>query len=182
MSQAADWPAMKQFADWLSTTPPSVWIQGHEVWVIPTIQSLHIVGIGVIVGSALMMTLRVLGLAGMDQSLLETQRRFGPWLLGSLAALLVTGLLMVVGEPVRELVTFSFWAKMTLVAVMTGLALAFQAAVSRDAGPGGGGLLSLKSIKWAALASVLIWGAIIFLGRFIAYDHVWGHLSPATKA
>jgi hypothetical protein len=31
----------------------------------------------------------------------------------ALVALLVTGALMVIGEPVRELVTFSFWFKMS---------------------------------------------------------------------
>ena len=28
----------------------------------------------------------------------------------------------------------------------------------------------------------MIWAGIIILGRLIAYDHIWGHLSPATKA
>jgi len=28
----------------------------------------------------------------------------------------------------------------------------------------------------------LIWVCIIILGRLIAYDHVWGSWSPATKA
>ncbi len=33
---------------------------------------------------------------------------------------------MVIGEPERELVTFSFWAKMTLVATGTVIALVFS--------------------------------------------------------
>jgi hypothetical protein len=37
-------------------------------------------------------------------------------------------------------------------------------------------------LKAAAVATVVIWLAIVFLGRLIAYDHVWGPLSPATKA
>ena len=55
---------MNDFAVWLSTTAPSVFIQTHEAWMIPVIQSLHIIGIGIAVGSALMMTLRVLGWVG----------------------------------------------------------------------------------------------------------------------
>ena len=173
---------MNTFAEWLSRTSPSMFIQMHEVWMIPTIQSIHIVGIGVAIGSALMLTLRIAGLACMDLSLLENQRRFGPWLTGSLILLLVTGLLMVVGEPVRELVTFSFWAKMALVLIITVLGCAFQVAVANHTQDWEGRLINLKSVKWAALATFLIWGAIIFLGRFIAYDHIWGHWSPATKA
>ena len=32
-----------------------------------------------------------------------------------------------------------------------------------------------------AVGTVLIWMAIIFLGRLIAYDHVWGSWSPAVN-
>jgi hypothetical protein len=182
MSEGANWPAMMNFANWLSTTPPSVWIQQHEVWAIPTIQSIHIVGIGVIIGSALMVTLRILGVAGRDQTPLENQRRFGPWITGSLIVLLLTGLLMVVGEPVRELVTISFWFKMTLVVVITLLAVALQLTVRDHDTDWAEKLFANKSFRIAALATFVIWACIIFLGRFIAYDHIWGHLSPATKA
>ena len=93
---------MKQFALWLSTTSPSVFIQEHNVWAIPAIQSIHIVGIALVMGSVLMIDLRILGWAWADQTLRQTTNRFGPWLSASLCLLLVTGLLMVVGEPVRE--------------------------------------------------------------------------------
>ena len=80
---------MNQFAEWLSRTYLSVLIQNHNSWVIPTIQSIHIVGIGVVLASVFMIDLRVLGLAGRDQSLTETTGRFGPWLTGALCVLLV---------------------------------------------------------------------------------------------
>ena len=38
---------------------------------------------------------------------------------------------MVIGEPVRELVTFSFWLKMALVAIGALVAVAFQRALRR---------------------------------------------------
>ena len=41
---------------------------------------------------------------------------------------------------------------------------------------------SRASIKWFAVLTFLIWVVIIVLGRLIAYDHVWGSWSPATKA
>ena len=89
---------MLQFTEWLSQTSLSLAIQTHG-WVIPTVQSIHIVAITVVVGSVFMIDLRVLGWAGRDQSLLETTGRFGPWLSGALCVLLTTGLLMVIGEP-----------------------------------------------------------------------------------
>src|SRR5438105_2065522 len=117
---------VKQFAEWLSTTSPSVFIQNHNAWVIPTIQSIHIIGIAVVLGSVFMVYLRILGWAGMDQTLRQTTSRYGPWVTNGLYLMLVTGVLMVIGEPVRELVTFSFWLKMFLVAVSTIFAVAFQ--------------------------------------------------------
>ena len=172
---------MKHFAEWLYTTPPSHFIQVHNAWVIPTIQSIHIVGIALVMGSAFMIYLRILGWAGMDQTLRQTANRFGPWLIGGLYLQLGTGLLMVLGEPVRELVTFSFWAKMVLVAAITVIAVLFLRAARGDE-HWEEMILKRPSVKGLAILTFLIWICIIILGRLIAYDHVWGSWSPATKA
>ncbi len=174
--------SLKPFADWLSRTPPSVYIQDHEKWMIPTIQSVHIAGIGVVLASVLMMTLRICGLAGTDRTLQQTRRRFGPWLNCALLLLLATGLLLVVAEPERELVTFSFWAKMTLVLFGTVVAGWFQMSLARHETDWETRLSRRGSVRTIALMTLLIWLAVIFLGRLIAYDHIWGALSPATKA
>ena len=170
---------MNQFALWLSTTSPSVFIQEHNTWAIPTIQSIHIVGIAMVMGSVLMIDLRILGWAGTDQTLRQTARRFGPWLTGSLWLLLATGILMVIGEPVRELMTFSFWLKMALVAVGALVAAIFQGTLRRHEQRWEETLVHRRSIKLLAILTFLIWACIIVLGRLIAYDHVWGDWSPA---
>ncbi len=126
-------------------------------------------------GSVFMIYLRLLGWAGTDQTLKETVNRFGPWLTGALWLMLATGILMVIGEPVRELVTLSFWLKMFLVAVMTGVSVRFRRSHPEV-------LLQRRFAKGVAIATFLIWICIIILGRLIAYDHVWGKWSPATKA
>jgi len=173
---------LNRFAEWLSQTYLSNLIQTHNSWVIPTIQSIHIAGIGVVLASVFMVDLRILGWAGMDQTLRQTTNRFGPWLTGALCALLATGALMVVGEPVRELVTVSFWLKMFLLAVGIVVAAVFQISLRRHEEHWEGAIRNRASIKWAAILTFLIWVAIIVLGRLIAYDHVWGSWSPAQKA
>jgi uncharacterized membrane protein YgdD (TMEM256/DUF423 family) len=170
---------VKQFALWLSTTSPSVFIQEHNAWAIPVIQSIHIAGIALVMGSVLMIDLRILGWAGTDQTLRQTTSRFGPWLTGSLWLLLATGILMVIGEPVRELVTFSFWLKMALVAVGAMAAVVFQGTLRRRERQWEETLVHRRSIKLLAVLTFLIWACIIVLGRLIAYDHVWGDWSPA---
>jgi hypothetical protein len=173
---------LRHFAEWLSTTFPSLFIQNHNSWVIPTIQSIHIIGIGVLMGSVLMIDLRILGWAGMDQTLRQTTSRFAPWVTGALCLQLATGLLMVIGEPVRELVTFSFWLKMFFVVIGTLIAIIFQVSIRKHEQRWEETLVNRRSIKWLAILTFLIWVCIIILGRLIAYDHVWGSWSPARKA
>jgi hypothetical protein len=173
---------MLSFAQWLSTTGLSVFIQENYSWTIPLIQSIHIVGIAIVFGSMFLINMRVLGLAGMDQTLEQTTNRYGPWMLRSLWVLLVTGILLIVGEPVRELVTVSFWLKMFLVALGTATALAFRSSVRRHTARWESGGTNRASVKLMAVLVLLVWIGIIFLGRLIAYDHIWGSWSPATKA
>ena len=172
---------MNEFALWLSQTYPSVLIQTHNSWMIPTIQSIHIAGIGIVLVSVFMMDLRILGLAGRDQTLRQTTSRFGPWLMWALVALLVTGALMVIGEPVRELVTFSFWFKMVLVAVGTVIAAIFLRTLKRNDQRWEEAVTERASIKLMAVFTFLVWLAVIVLGRLIAYDHIWGAWSPAQR-
>jgi hypothetical protein len=151
---------MTAFANWLAATPASVWVASHD-WVIPTVQSIHIAAISIALVSAYMILFRVLGWVAAEQSLADTMRRFWPWLFGSLLVLLVTGALMVVGEPARELLAFSFWLKMAL--VVLGTILTWWA-----------GHANLKPLT---VLTLFIWIGIIFLGRLIAYDHIWGSWS-----
>jgi hypothetical protein len=156
---------LKIFAEWLAQTAPSLAIQTHE-WVIPTLQSIHILAICAFAGSALMIDLRVLGVVWRDQSLAETTGRFGPWVTGALVVLLLTGLLMIVGEPPRELLALSFWMKMTLVVAVVTAQIALRRRPTR--------LLAL-----VALGAIVL---VIVLGRLIAYDYVWGTWSEWMKA
>jgi uncharacterized membrane protein YgdD (TMEM256/DUF423 family) len=171
---------VKQFATWLSTTAPSLFFQEHHAWAIPAVQSIHIVGIAMVMGSVLMIDLRILGWAGMDQTLGQTTRRFGPWLTGSLWLLLGTGVLMVVAEPVRELVTLSFWLKMALVAVGAVVVTMFQRTLRRHGHQWEQTLVNRSSVKALAILTFLLWACIIVLGRLIAYDWVWGRWSPGA--
>jgi len=172
---------MLDFAHWLAQTRISLAIQTH-FWVIPTVQSIHIVAIGIVMSSVFMMDLRVLGWAGTDQTLGQTTRRFAPWLWGALGALFVTGALMVVGEPVRELLSLSFWLKMSLIAVGAAVAAGFQLTLKRNSGEWEKSFVNRRTTKCLAMVTFLVWCSVVILGRLIAYDHVWGRwsLAPIT--
>ena len=171
---------IQQFAEWLSQTSLSILIQTHYAWVIPTIQSIHILAIGVVLSSVLAIDLRILGWAGNDQTLTETRNRFGPWLSWALLVLLVSGVSMVIGEPRRELLNFSFWLKMFLVSVGTLIAAIFLFTLKRNEDHWEQTLVHRRAVKVLAILTPLIWVGIVILGRLIAYDYVWGSWSPTA--
>ena len=119
------------------------------------------------------------GLWILSQGYLQSRqiiRRFRP------DVLFVTGGLMVVGEPVRELLSLSFWLKMSLIIVGAAVAAGFQVTLGRNSSDWEKSFVSRRTTKCLAMVTFLVWCCIVILGRLIAYDHVWGRwsLSPIT--
>ena len=167
---------MHEFAEWLQATSVSVTIQS-VAWIIPLLQSIHILMIGVVFVSSLMITLRVVGSVRADEPFAAVWSRFAPWMWGGLVVMASTGLMLIVGEPVREFTALSFWLKMTLVAISVITIVIFGRTVRPEARAAASAEFSTGR-KAAAVATVVLWLAIIFLGRAIAYDvEVWGSLS-----
>lgn len=157
---------------WISNTPLSLAIQTH-FWAIPTIQTIHIMALAGLFGSALMMNLRILGLSGGGTSTMpQALGRYVPWIWWGLLVLLITGFLLMVGEPVRELINPIFWIKMVLVVTAVLANLWFQARVRRNAATWDSASSSRIAIRFAAAAIILLWCAIMVAGRWIAYAPV----------
>ena len=161
---------MFEFAEWLGSTPLSVAIQSR-LWLTPLLQSIHILMMGVVFVSILTVALRVLGRIRTEESLAEVWHRLAPWFWSSLGMMAGTGLVLAIGEPVRQATALSFWLKMTLLAIGVASALYFgrtvaAAGVAENTPP-------LRA-RIVAVATVLLWLTIIFLGRSIAYDvEIW---------
>jgi hypothetical protein len=163
------------FANWLESTAASQTVQSVS-WVIPLLQSIHIVMIGVVFVSVLMIALRVLGRVRADQPFDVVWKRFAPWMWTGIAIMAATGLTLVVGEPVREFTALSFWIKMLLLVIGVSSTLLYGHTL-RPAAAGAPAEFSTPA-KAASVFIVVLWLAVIFLGRAIAYDkEVWGSLS-----
>ena len=158
---------LQQFSADLYASPISTGIR-ETVWIIPTTQSVHIVAIAVVIGSALVTDLRLAGVLATDETPRTVVRRYLPWMWAALALLLATGLIMTVGEPNRVITNQVFWSKMALVAFAFCLTLLFRYPILHPQ-------FRLEHARWAALAkpmawvSLLVWVAVIFCGRWIAY-------------
>lgn len=174
---------MLDFAAWLEATPLSITIQ-TKGWVIPLVQSIHILMIGIVFVSILMIALRVLGKVRMDQAFAEVWNRFSPWMWTALVVMVLTGIVLVIGEPLRQFASLSFWLKMTLLAIGVVSAVVFGRALRSAATvpglPVGDEPQFSTGTRAVAIVTVVLWLAIIFLGRAIAYDvEVWGSWSLA---
>jgi hypothetical protein len=162
---------VREFAEWLQATPFSVAIQS-TLWLTPLLQTIHIVMIGIVFVSMLNVALRVLGLVRADEPLTDVWRRFAPWFWSALAVMFATGLVLSISEPIRQVSALSFWFKMALLVVGIVSALSFGRTI-RAAGAAADTVASGKA-RVVAVATIFLWVAIMFLGRWIAYDvEIW---------
>ena len=112
------------FCDWLSNTSLSQAIQNHN-WVIPSVQSVHILAIATVMASIVMMDFRLLGVNGRGQTIPQVAHRFLPWVWCAVCVLAATGTILIIGEPGRELESQVFWLKMSMLVCVLILTLAF---------------------------------------------------------
>lgn len=160
--------ALKEFCNWLAATSLSNTIQTVG-WIIPTLQTVHILSVAVLFTSAVVVDLRVWRLLERDVPLGEVAHRFLPAIWPILLILLITGSLLIVGEPRRSLLNSTFYIKMALLAVALVLTAALQWSLSSspntpDRRPG-----RRLAEYVAATASIAVWSGILFAGRWIAY-------------
>lgn len=152
--------------DWLYATPVSSGIR-DLLWVVPTVQSIHILAIAVIFGSAVISDLRLAGVFATDESVRGVVRRYYPWMRAALLLLLGTGVIMAVGEPDRVLVNSVFWLKMGLVVLAFSLAWGVRRPYLRPLATSHG--TEPRPVRAFAWLSIALWCVVIICGRWIAY-------------
>lgn len=153
---------------WLEHTFLSQTIQRVD-WIVPTVQTIHILAIAIVAASALMIDLRLIGAFSTDRPVKEVSARFLPFVWWPLLLLLATGAIMITGEPARSLKNPAFGVKMALLATALIVTLVFQFRLKRDPEFGsrsGGSRIAATGI---AALSMVLWAGIIFAGRWIAY-------------
>ena len=159
---------LPEFALWLQKTPTSSFI-AKNFYVIPVLQVIHILCVASLFGAVLMINLRMFMLAGRSRTMTQVVQRYLPWVWYPLAILLVTGVLMAVGEPPRDLTNPAFWTKMVLVVVATLASLAFSQSVTRNVAAWEMTHERRVAIRVGAAGSIVLWLTIMVLGRWIAY-------------
>ena len=158
---------LTELALWISDSSLTLWIVTH-FWVLPIIQVVHILAIAGSFASVLMINARMFGIAG-SSSMADTANRYIRVLWWSFLILVISGLGMIIAEPIRELINPIFWIKMGLVVVGVLVAIWFHKGVLKHVA---GGRDIVASDKATGAFLVLLWCVIMLCGRWIAYAPV----------
>lgn len=130
----------------------------------PILQTIHLLGLVMLMGSAVMMNLRVLNLAGHRQQLQEMLQRLFPWVFWALPVMLLSGLPFLLARPQRYLNNPVFAYKAAFLAVALILTAVLWFSFRR-------GMTQQQSwlIKALALVSLSAWLMTAMAGRWVAY-------------
>ncbi len=156
------------FCEWLKVTPFSVALQS-AAWAVPLVQTVHILAIGAVIGSGLMIALRTLAWVAPDQTLASANLRFLRVIWWSLPILLLSGLLMISAEPARSLENPAFLLKMLLLLLSISVNLGYQTPLKRNPGFWELSKGRRRLGQLLAFLSLALWVGVIFSGRWIAY-------------
>ena len=158
---------MKSFFDWLENTS---WAEGirQSMWWYPALEIVHIVGIVVLVGSAFMFDLRLLGVSkSVPLSVLSSHLL--PWSARGLFLIIPSGILLFITNANALATDLTFWLKMALLVVAALNALMFRRFMHKRPPVKIGEAALPVATKVIAAVSIAVWIAVIACGRLLAY-------------
>lgn len=139
----------------------------NSAWGWPTVESLHFLGLSMLIGAVGLFDLRMLGLArGIPMGALH---RMIPWGVGGYVLNAVTGFLFVTSAPDQYLFNPAFQIKLSLMAVAGLNVLFFYRFVFARVQTSPGEAHAPRSAKVAAAVSLACWVGVIVCGRLITY-------------
>jgi hypothetical protein len=138
----------------------------YSRWAWPIIEDLHFIGLILIMGTVGLLDIRVLGF--LKKLPVGPLHRLLPWGIAGLVINVITGVMFFIGMPGFYVFNTIFQAKILTILFAAGnLLLFFCTGVFRKwerVGPGEDAPLFAKLV---AASSLLLWLAVIFLGRYI---------------
>jgi hypothetical protein len=152
---------------WLETTGAATTMR-QSLWLYPVVEILHILGFVVLVGSAAMFDLRLLGLSrqlpvtGMERHLL-------PWARAAAFVIVPTGGLMFVAHATEFAGNPAFRLKLILLVAAALNAAVFHLRPFRRVAEWDHGATAPLTARFAAGFSLALWTGVIACGRLLAY-------------
>ena len=140
----------------------------HDLWLYPTVEIAHIAGFVVLVGSIVVLDLRLLGFS---RSIAVSQliRHVVPWSAGALLVIVPTGLLMFVAHASDFLTNPAFQIKLALILTALVNAGLFHTRAHRSIAAWDREVSVPVFARVHGAASLAIWFGVLACGRLLAY-------------
>ena len=150
------------FFIWCEKMPLGHYVRG-ATWVFAIIETVHIMALAVLLGTMVVIDLRLMGLGMKRQPATELSEILSPWFWTAFVTMIVTGVCLFSSEAVRLSTSTPFAFKM----IFLFLAIAVHLTIHRKAIANGaeGGMVG----KAAACLSLVCWFGIALAGRAIAF-------------
>ena len=135
-------------------------------WIFALVQAFHLVSLGFLAGSLLMVDLRLLGRGFSQQPLATVARDARPWLIGSLVAMVLTGVPQFISLATKEYDSVYFRWKMLMLLI----ALIFTFTIRRQVAQNGLAIGRPHLAKMTAIVSLALWFGVAWGGRWIGFS------------
>ena len=156
-----------EFWEWLQALPLSEYI-GFTAW-FPFLESIHVLSIGLVVGSILMVDLRLLGAAGLRYPASRMIRELIPWTWGAFGVAVVTGFGMFLTRASVYIENPAFQTKLVLLLLACANMALFQFRTFRNITGWDTTDKTPVAARMAGAASLLLWAGIILAGRWTGH-------------
>ncbi|HEX3838884.1 MAG TPA: DUF6644 family protein [Steroidobacteraceae bacterium] len=142
----------------------------ESTWLFPTIESIHVLMLVLVVGSIMVVDLRLLNLTSRDRSVKELTDDVLPWTWTAFVGAAITGTLLFSSSAVKYWGIWQFEAKMCMLALAAlNMGLfhigAFRSVAHWDRAPARPPLAA----RLAGGISLCIWVTVVALGRWIGF-------------
>ena len=153
--------------EWIEQSPLAVAMR-QDLWLYPSVEILHILGLVTLVGSIAMLDLRLLGLSR-ALPVQRLARHLLPWTWGALLVIVPTGTLMFMAHASEFIDNSAFVLKLTLIFAAALNAAALHLGPFRTVADWDDRVATPPRVKVHAAFSLLIWAGVIACGRLLAY-------------
>ena len=138
------------------------------LWLYPSVEIVHIAGIGLLFGSIAVLDLRLLGFSRSIPAR-RLARHVLPWTAGSFLLIVPSGLMMFIAHATDFISSPVFLIKMGLIMAAGLNAALFHTLVFGRSAAWEVGAPPPAAARISAAASLLLWVAVIACGRLLAY-------------
>ena len=157
------------FLEWLASTEWSIAL--HEsLWAYPLVESTHVLTLGLFVGTAVMLDLRLLGWSFTRVPISEFTERILPWTRVAFVIMVATGVLLFYAIPVRNYQNIFFRVKMVMLVFAMFNIWYFHTRIESGVANWDTAARPPRAARIAGMASIALWLAIVVAGRMIAYN------------